>query len=179
MGEGGADWRTRLYDSYVSSGQSASLRADSLSLRNYPQFVRTIERAMNGVDTSARVADLGCGFGSLVFCLREMGWTNVEGVDISPEQIELAHRLGVSEVRLGDVAAFLEEREGTLDVVFLMDVLEHLTRQELFDALDGVMRALAPGGRIVTHVPNGAGIFPGRVRWGDLTHEQADRKSVV
>jgi hypothetical protein len=34
-------------------------------------------------------------------------------------------------------------------------------------------RVLAPNGRLIIHVPNGEGLFSGRILYGDLTHEQA------
>jgi hypothetical protein len=61
----------------------------------------------------------------------------------------------------------------TVDVVVLMDVLEHLTRQELFDILDQVFRVLRPDGRCIASMPNAEGLFGMRVRYGDLTHETA------
>jgi hypothetical protein len=39
--------------------------------------------------------------------------------------------------------------------------------------LDGAFGALRPGGRVVIHVPNAEGLHGMRVRYGDLTHEQA------
>ncbi len=91
-----------------------------------------------------------------------------------PEQVELAHRLGVPEVKHGDLNSCLEHADSaSVDVVLLMDVLEHLTRQELFDTLDEVYRILRPGGRCIAHVPNAEGLFGMRIRYGDLTHEMA------
>jgi cyclopropane fatty-acyl-phospholipid synthase-like methyltransferase len=54
-----------------------------------------------------------------------------------------------------------------------MDVIEHLTRQELFDLLDSVYRVLAPGGVCLVHVPNAEGLYGMRIRYGDFTHELA------
>jgi hypothetical protein len=52
-----------------------------------------------------------------------------------------------------------------------MDILEHFTKQELFDYLDIVYLSLKQGGIVVIHVPNGEGVFGMRIRFGDLTHE--------
>ena len=57
------------------------------------------------------------------------------------------------------------------DLLFLMDVLEHLKKQEVLDLLELAHGALNVGGRIVIHVPNGEGLFGMRVRYGDFTHE--------
>ena len=58
-------------------------------------------------------------------------------------------------------------------MVLLIDVIEHLTRQELFDTLEEVYRILKPGGRCIAHVPNAEGLYGMRIRYGDLTHESA------
>ncbi len=106
--------------------------------------------------------------------MKQAGYQQVQGIDVSAEQVALAHRLGIPEVQQDDLNSFLEcTPMGSIDVVLLMDVLEHLTRQELFDTLDEVYRILKPGGRCIAHVPNAEGLFGMRIRYGDLTHEMA------
>lgn len=120
-------------------------------------------------DPSSRICDLGCGSGALLRMLEDLGYRNLEGVDRSPFQVE--HRLSKA-VRLGDGLKCLEEKDpGSLDVIVTFDVIEHLTRSELLQWANNVSRALAPGGRWIVHAPNAAGIFSGRIRYGDLTHE--------
>ena len=96
------------------------------------------------------------------------------GVDISEEQVAVAHRLGIAEVKCQDVNEFLEGvKAESFDVVFLMDILEHLGKQEIFDLLDKVHNVIKKDGMLVIHVPNGAGIFGMKVRYGDFTHRNA------
>jgi predicted TPR repeat methyltransferase len=98
----------------------------------------------------------------------------VSGIDVSHEQIARAHALGLFEAERGAIDAFLGDAgTGSLDVVLLIDVLEHLTREELFSVLDQVARVLRPGGVCIAHVPNAEGLYGMRIRYGDLTHEQA------
>jgi hypothetical protein len=58
-------------------------------------------------------------------------------------------------------------------VVIAFDVIEHLNRTELLQWAAQVTRVLAPKGRWIVHTANAGGIFGNRVRYGDLTHEQA------
>jgi 2-polyprenyl-3-methyl-5-hydroxy-6-metoxy-1,4-benzoquinol methylase len=166
------DWKDKLYESYVSTRQAATGVDDQagLNLLHYPQLEQVIRKYVPA-DRSIRIADLGCGHGSMVFCLKELGYKNVEGVDLSSEQVALAHRLGIGEVRQGDLIEFMRAHRMTYDVLFLMDVLEHLSKQEAMDLLDLVRVALKKGGRAIIHVPNAEGIFGMRVRYGDFTHE--------
>jgi cyclopropane fatty-acyl-phospholipid synthase-like methyltransferase len=51
------------------------------------------------MDRSARILDLGCGHGVFIYFHREAGYTNVVGVDKSPEQV--AEATGCSYVSQG------------------------------------------------------------------------------
>ena len=67
----------------------------------------------------------------------------------------------------------IEEFREKFDVIFLFDVIEHFTRDELLIFVDKVYRVLKPGSSWIIHVPNGESPFFGSVRYGDLTHEMA------
>lgn len=164
-------WRERLYGAYVSSGQSArDIRSDRKTLKpsqHTPFLARHAPK-----DRSMRILDLGCGHGSLLNSLKKLGYTNIEGIDLSAEQVALAHRLGILEAKEGELIAFLKSQPpGEVNAVCLMDVLEHVDRETLLLLLDEVHRVLAPTGTLLLHIPNGEGIFGLRMRYGDLTHE--------
>jgi len=170
-------WKERLYQSYVSSGQAGLDRtaagAEAL-YRGREPYLRTLIRKFVPSDRQIRIVDLGAGNGASLHALKSAGYLNIRGVDISPEQIEEAHRAGIPEVTLEPIDSFLDRTESeSIDVVLLFDVLEHLSRNALFTTLDQVYRVLKPGGRCIVHVPNAEGIYGMRIRYGDLTHEQA------
>lgn len=176
-----SDWRKRLYDSYVSSGQAQLAGSDPHARyqASGPGIRRYIERFMPP-DKSVKVLDLGCGAGGFLYWLRQAGYTNIQGVDMSAEMVGAAHRAGMAEVALGDMHQTLAETpEGSIDVIVIIDVLEHLDRQQLFDTADLIYKALKKGGRLIAHVPNAEGIFGSRIRWGDLTHETAFTQTSV
>ena len=56
---------------------------------------------------SARILDIGCGSGSFLKALSEHGYTEITGIDLSEEQVKLAHQLGVTQVQQGDLVEFL------------------------------------------------------------------------
>lgn len=118
--------------------------------------------------------DLGCGSGTLLYFLREAGYANISGVDNSPEQIEQARQLGFANVRQADAFTFLETASAnSYEAVAAFDIIEHLTKAELLHLADEVHRTLAPGGVWIIHAPNAEGFMGSRVRYADLTHEQA------
>lgn len=162
-----------FYSKYISSGQAGKEVniQQGLLVENYPQYVQWIKKHLPD-NKELRIVDLGCGYGALVYCLKELGYHNVVGVDYSSEQVELAHQLGVQEVEQGDIETFLTKVEGQFDIVFLIDVLEHLTRVELISLLSKIYQLLTNSGKIIIHVPNAEGIFGMRIRYGDITHEE-------
>ena len=166
------DWKQLLYDHYISTDQAGrNIRLeDGLRISNYPYYRKLIETHLPEQNDIA-IADIACGHGALVFCLNELGYSNVKGVDISPEQVDLAHKLGITDVESQDMNTFLSANENAFDVVFLMDILEHLEKAELFDLLERVRNALRKGGIVIIHIPNAEGLFGLRMRYGDLTHE--------
>src|ERR1700761_8076166 len=116
------------------------------------------------------VVDIGCGSGQLVRCLLDDGY-RATGIDVSPEQVALAHEAGLGQVELGDYLSLLAGCAGQLAAVTATDVLEHLTKAEVVATFDAVTMALRPGGRFVARVPNAVSPFGGHIRYGDFTHE--------
>jgi SAM-dependent methyltransferase len=170
-----------VYQSYVSSGHIRDFgesAASHFKLRR--AFFETIIRNHFPSSRDSRVLDIGCGHGALLYFLHEARYRNACGVDGSKEQVEFAGRLGVPGVELGHGLDFLHKQETAgADVICLFDILEHFERQDVFDLLTEVRRVLSPDGVCIGHVPNAEGIFGARVRYGDLTHEQAFTASSI
>lgn len=171
-------WKQRLYMGYVSTGQATGQAAAPgsepamVDVARYPHLVALLRRVLPA-ERDVRILDLACGHGPLLACGRALGYTQLAGVDVSSEQVALAHRSGLDQVVCQDLFEYLQGRKDAFDVVFALDVLEHLTRAELLDCLDAVHAALRPDGKLVIHVPNAEGLFGMRMRYGDLTHETA------
>ena len=157
--------RDRLYESYASThaGRGDSVAA-GLSYR------RDIRPQLPADARGHRVLDIGCGQGELVKLLRTSGFDGW-GIDISPEQVEIAHAAGIGQVALGDFHEYLAADAGTWSAVVATDVLEHLTKDEVVRAFDSVYRALEPGGVFIARVPNAVSPTGGHIMYGDITHE--------
>lgn len=167
-----SEWRARLYDSYVSSGQGGKDAASGFAARG--PYLRDVIRRHVPADRKIRILDVGCGAGDVLFWLKKASYDNLQGFDVSPEMVSLAHESGVPEVALGSIAETLPAiGDETFDVVIAFDILEHFTKSEAFDILDGIFRVMKSGGVLVLHVPNAEGIFGAKIVHGDLTHETA------
>ncbi len=116
------------------------------------------------------VVGIGCGRGELVRLLLADGY-EAEGVDVSPEQVALAHEAVLRQVKHGDYRDVLAARAGQLAAVTATDLLEHMAKPEVLETFDLVAAALLPGGVFVARVPNSVSPFGGHIRYGDFTHE--------
>lgn len=168
------DYRTRIYNNYVVA-RSAALAPHSLDgLRPRAPYLTGLIQRHFPSDRQASVIDLGCGHGAILHFARKAGYTNISGVDGSPEQVGAARRLGIDGVVEGDLLDVLANlADASQDCVVAFDVIEHFTRDEIIGLVDEVRRVLKPGGRWIIHVPNGESPFSGRMRYWDLTHELA------
>lgn len=171
-------WKQAIYGSYVSSGHVAERESLQAQLQGRAPYLRSLIRRLFPADKSARILDVGCGYGALVHVLRDFGYRNVTGIDGSREQVDLSNRLGIEGVRFGEAFPYLQSAPpNSFDVLCFFDILEHLDRQELHDLLAEASRVLSPSGCCIGHVPNAQGLFSMGIRYGDLTHEQAFTES--
>lgn len=121
-------------------------------------------------DRSAQVVDIGCGMGFALLALKEMGYVNVQGLEIDPTQAEHAAKNGVTVHLLDDSSAFLKDRPESFDLALCLDVLEHVSIDDQQSFLQSVYGSLMPGGRLIATVPNANSALAGRWRYIDWTH---------
>jgi SAM-dependent methyltransferase len=165
--------QSSLYARYFSTQTSQSYTPLELVELSRHVNEATIRRAAI-TSQEAVILDLGCGYGRLLLTLKHLGYRNLNGVDVSDEQVRLAGELGLPCVVRDDALSYLQGiPEGEVDVVFALDVLEHIPKESLLDLVSAVYRVLKPGGRFLIHVPNGQAIFSGSIVYGDLTHQTA------
>ena len=101
-----------------------------------------------------RVLDVGCGFGlfSLYYALVRPGLV-LEGLDRNPRRIAMAERaaarLGLGNVRyaVGDATAF--RGAGSLDAVYMLDIVHHVPEDAVRPLIEQLAKVLAPGGRLL------------------------------
>lgn len=167
-------WKDHLYKRYVSTGQARVSENTVLDIkRERAPYLDYLIRSFCPADRKARILDLGCGHGRLLYKLQKSGYHDSHGVELSSEQINIAQKLGVVNIHQGNILDIKKLNLGQFEVVFLMDVLEHLTRPEFFDLISRVTTIMGSRAKLIAHVPNAQGFFPAVVRYGDLTHEIA------
>lgn len=138
------------------------------SCRGFEEFLRgeVSQRllyafALADLRKGMHILDVGTGRGELAVKCAEAG-VHVKAIDYSQAAIEIAReslkRVG-KEVAKGVVfermnAKKISYSDKSFDVVFMIDVVEHLYPEELRLALLEIKRVLKPGGRMIIHTPN-------------------------
>lgn len=161
------NYKDELYDNYVSSHIK---HRKNFSLDSYKRgFNQHFGRFLN-FKKDRKIIDLGCGSGSLVNWLHNLGYRNSFGIDTSREQIEVAKSNDIENIIEGNVFDFLK-KNSDFKLIFARDLIEHFDNQSCYDFLKLCFGSLSEDGKIVLQIPNGESPYFGRIRYGDFTHE--------
>jgi len=163
------DFRSELYRLYVTTFHGGKVPSESDLLGYWVSCDAWFLPLLNDLPRDAPILDLGCGYGPVTLYLKRRGFTRVEGIDISEEQVRAAKNRGL-EVTLADAFEFLPSRQGAYAAIIAIDVIEHFAREELLRLFPLLHQALRPDGRLILQTANGQGLFPGGNIYGDLTH---------
>ena len=113
----------------------------------------------------AKVLELGCSHGSFVALLRQAGY-DASGVELSPWVVEFGQQTFGVPISVGPVEA-IDIAPGSLDVIALMDVLEHLP--EPVATMAHCLALLKPDGLLLIQTPQ----FKEGTNYTDLMKNQA------
>lgn len=166
------DLRKDIYTRYGRDFQDVGETFDPASAGRWGRAYRWYLRGWLPVRNDAPIAELGCGYGRLLHFLKLCGYTNLQGVDISTDQVAVAKQV-VSAVTQANVLDWLSEHPQTFDLLVALDLIEHLTREEALRFIALCFEALRPGGRLILQTPNADSPFGMQHRFNDITHEWA------
>jgi 2-polyprenyl-3-methyl-5-hydroxy-6-metoxy-1,4-benzoquinol methylase len=152
---------SRLHNSSEAHAEEASM------------YIAERLAAVTPKNRDARVLDIGCGYGFALRALRKLGFEDVLGLEISPQQAAQCQRAGFSVEVTSDSAGWLDAHQGSFDFVLLMDVLEHVPHLDQITFAGAVYRALKPGGRVYLTVPNASSPLNSRWLYNDWTHHSS------
>jgi 2-polyprenyl-3-methyl-5-hydroxy-6-metoxy-1,4-benzoquinol methylase len=120
------------------------------------------------------ILDVGCGEGALLAFLRARGFQNLQGFDISPENVALCHQIGLEFVEQFDALRIGDwEVADSYDAIYAMDLIEHLPKEVAAEFVDQTRRLLRLGGFLVLQSPNMGCVFGNYHRHYDLSHQFA------
>jgi len=166
----GRDTAQRLFEAYNTNTR----RPTAMDPAARKVMFRALGRSLKGwfpADPGAAILDIGCGEGTLLCLLREMGYSNLDGFDLSPENVRICRQLGLSFVQTFDALKLSEWPRRRYDAIFALDVIEHLPKARAADFVEQARNLLAPGGALIVQAPNMSNLWAALHLHYDLTHE--------
>lgn len=165
-----SDFRTELYKKYVTEFKHYIGSDDTVNYKSlYKVFKRRYLSLIKHFSDNAMILDVGCGTGYLLSFLNKAGYNNLYGIDISEEQVNIVKKKGLNADKI-NFFDFIKINKKKYDIIFAMDVVEHFHKEELVELFNGFYSLLNENGILIIHTPNGDGIFPHHIIYGDLTH---------
>jgi 2-polyprenyl-3-methyl-5-hydroxy-6-metoxy-1,4-benzoquinol methylase len=130
-----------------------------------------IEAARAGVKEGDAILEIGFGEGLFLDWAQASSLT-ITGVEINQDFYNLAKERG-HRVYLGHTKDVLHELDKKYHAIFLFDVLEHLTLEEISFLFDSFQTILGKNGKILARFPNGGSPFGRHLQNSDATHVTA------
>lgn len=167
------NYRKRYYDQYVT----VHIQPDAAAFTEqyYERWANAAWDHIQGWLPERRsdpVLDIGCGSGKLLYLLRRLGYSNLTGIDLSPEQIDVARQwFQDATIIHGDARDLLATNQEHYGLICAFDVIEHFRKEEILPFLELIYQALQPGGRIILQTPNADSPYVGSVGYADFSHE--------
>ncbi len=126
-----------------------------------------------------KIIDLGCGTGNLLKALHQKGFNNLWGVELSEMEYKIASQENPhAHIFKNDLSSFLITTKENFDAILLIDVLEHIKKDNILTLLELIHSKLNHKGRLILKVPNAdSPIFASPSRYGDFTHEISFNKT--
>ncbi len=164
------DFRQVFYKVYNSKFKHDPIHSVEIEKKNeWKHFDFKIFPLIRDFSKTVSILEIGCGRGTLLEYLRNKKFTNVIGIDISKEQVDLAQSRGLNAVE-SDILSFLSDPNSNYDIIFAIDIVEHFDKSELVELFNALYNKLNCNGVLIIQTPNGQAMFPGRIIYGDLTH---------
>jgi len=161
----------RIFDEYFSSSFK---QVNILTKEQYEKASDNFELSYGKFlpkNKNATILDVGCGTGHFLYYLKNKGYKNFLGIDISPQQIEFCKKNISEKVKLANGLEFLKDKDKIYDVVAAHDLLEHIPKDKILFFVNVVHNSLKKKGIFIVRVPNMSNPFSLDTRYSDFTHE--------
>lgn len=159
-----------LYEQYISTFKKYIHNEDAKSIQSENKvFKKRYLPLLRDFNKNAAIIDLGCGEGNFLQSLKDAGFVNLFGIDISEQQIEKVSSKMVNARKI-NIFDFIETNKNKYDIIFALDFVEHFQKKELLKLFSGIYNMMSDNSILIIRTPNGEGLFPNRIIYGDLTH---------
>ena len=139
-----ATWKGSFGKEYTERNTLSPAELDASYLRWYGIARTELNREfLSGIDSHARILEIGCNVGNQLLSLQEEGFRNLYGVEIQPYAVEAAKArtrgINIIEGSIFDIPF----KDGWFDLVFTSGVLIHIDPSRLPDAQREINRCAA------------------------------------
>jgi 2-polyprenyl-3-methyl-5-hydroxy-6-metoxy-1,4-benzoquinol methylase len=122
------------------------------------QILETLRPLAHHFVGCAPVLDFGCGRGEMLEILRDLG-VEARGAELDPDLVEAVRARGLT-AEVADGMDYLRGSvDGSLGGIFLGQVIEHLTTQQVTDLVALASIKLRRGGRLIIETPNNQSLY--------------------
>jgi 2-polyprenyl-3-methyl-5-hydroxy-6-metoxy-1,4-benzoquinol methylase len=155
-----------IFDDYVNNSFGSETQAEF----KIKQFEYNYRKYFPE-NLKAKVLDIGIGRGEMLTCMKKWGYQDYLGIDISPSTVSFCKSLKLNCELVDDSQHYLIEHEKQFSVITLLDVLEHIKKEEVVSFLKALRGALKPDGVLIIQIPNSQSPDFQLHRYNDITHE--------
>jgi SAM-dependent methyltransferase len=111
---------------------------------------KLVKKYLKNIAKNSLILDVGSSVGSNLRMLKESGFNNYLGIDVSNLAQEFCHKKNLGEVLIADICQ-TNFTDNYFDAIIATDVLEHIKNDEL--AISEMKRILKPDGVLIITVP--------------------------
>lgn len=134
-------------DEQLDYGSTRNFYRSRLLKSCYQEINYKIISFFGQLDTNLSILDVGCGDGFFLSILRDLGFLNIKGIDLSEAFIMKCRKKGL----IVDKKDFLTYADEKYDIILMIELLEHTKEPELF--LNKARFLLNTRGKILLTVP--------------------------
>jgi len=163
-------YKTKIYKQYATLIQGTSSFFDEKLVQRWGRAYDIFLKGWLPSNKNVAILEVGCGDGRLLYFFKARGYANIQGVDISPQQVELAKQV-IENVIEADAIKYLDSHPDSFDLIVGLDIIEHFKKDEVLNFLGACYKALRPKGRLILQTPNAESPWGMKVRYADFTHE--------
>jgi predicted TPR repeat methyltransferase len=139
----------RLYDEWASSYDSDMATHDFTAPRIVAEGIAKYLTSTS--PSSASIVDAGCGSGAVGLELNKLGYSTIDGLDISQGMLDVAKKLAVyRELKIADLTKTLDAKNGAYDGLVCCGTFTHGHLGK--EPLEEFMRVVRSGGVLAATV---------------------------
>lgn len=159
-----------FYQNYISTQYQDEIKNGPKIYRKRFYLWKSYLEKLLPADKNMTILEVGSGFGQNLYSLKELGFVNVLGIDLSPECVAFCQKQGFNVLLAGNEEKFYKEHQRQFDLVILYDVLEHYPPGEGAKLLGEIELVMKKKATLLISVPNANHPFSARLRFDDITH---------